>query len=181
MKEYGITIRFPPGCHNVSGRCWMWPSSSWVCYATMAPHWLLHIMKQNGVRYNRRNHRCCKPCLCQVPIWWQCCRPDDGHRSCSAWSCIFSTHFLDGSCDPSRISTGLYRTRPCLLHRQKETWCIEGIHEWCPVSSSDFQPDSDRSHQYLADRLNWLEQPKQWMALHLMNSQIRCGSCREKV
>lgn len=26
-----------------------------------------------------------------------------------------------GSCDPSRISTSLYRTRPCPPHRQKET------------------------------------------------------------
>ena len=23
VKEYGITVRLPPECHNLSGRCWM--------------------------------------------------------------------------------------------------------------------------------------------------------------
>lgn len=114
VKGYGITVRLHPGCHNVSGRCWMWLSSSRVCYATMVLHWLLHTKKQNGVRYNRRNHRCCKPYLCRVLILWQCSRPDGGHGSCSALSWISSTQPQGVSCDPSRISTGLYRTRPCL-------------------------------------------------------------------
>ena len=83
VKEYGIAVRLPPGCHNVSGRCWMWLSGSWVCYATMVLHWPLRTMKQNDAQYNRRNHRCCKPCLCQVPTLWQCSIPDGGHRSCS--------------------------------------------------------------------------------------------------
>ena len=101
----------------------------------MVLHWLLRIMKQNDTRYNRRNHRCCKPCLYQVPISLQCSKPDDGHRSCSAWSCISSTQLQGGNCDPWRNLASRCRTRPCLPHRQKGTWCIEGIHEWCPVSS----------------------------------------------
>ena len=136
VKEYETAVRLFQGNRSESGRCWKWLSSSWVCYVTMALHWLLRIMKQNGARYNRRNHRCCKPYLYRVPTLWQCSIPDDGHRSCSALSCISSTQPQGGSCDPLRISKGLYRTRPCPPHIQMETWCIEGIHEWCPAFSS---------------------------------------------
>jgi len=73
--------------------------------------------------------------ICSAVCLRQCSIPDDGHRSCSALSWISSTQLQGGSCDPWQISKGLYRTRPCLPHRQKETWCIEGSHEWCPVSS----------------------------------------------
>ena len=138
-KEYETAVRLSQGNRSESGRCWMWQSGSWAYCVITALHWLLRIMKQNDARYNRRNHRCCKPCLYQVPILLQCSRPYGGHRSCSALSCISSTQLQGGSCDPSRISTDLYRTRPCLPHIQMETWCIKGIHEWCPVSSSGFQ------------------------------------------
>jgi len=155
VKEYGITIRLHPGCHNVSGRCWMWLSGSWVCYATMALHWLLRTKKQNDARYNKCNHRCCKPCLCLVPISLQCSRPYGGHRSCSAWSCIFSTQLQNSRCDPSRNLASLCRTRPCLPHRRKGTWCREYTHGWSVFFSSGFQPDFGRNHQYLADRSSW--------------------------
>ena len=136
VNEYETAVHLSQGNRSEYGRYWMWLSGFWVCYVITALHWLLRTMKQNDAQYNRRNHRCCKPCLCQVPTLWQCSRQDDGHRSCSVWSCISSTQPQGGSCDPSRISTGLYRTRPCLPLRQKGTWCIEGIHEWYPVSSS---------------------------------------------
>ena len=154
-KEYGIAVRLSQDNRSKSGRCWRWLSGSWVCYATMALHWLLHTKKQNDARYSRLNHRCCKPCLCRVLILWQYSIPDGGHRSCSALSWISSTQLQDGSRDPSRISKGLCRNRPCLPHKRKGTWYIKGIHEWCPAFSSGFLPDFDKSHQCLAGRLRW--------------------------
>ena len=65
-----------------------------MCYVITALHWLLRTMKQNDAQYNKRNHRCCKPCLYPVPILWQYSIPDDGHRSCSDLSCISSTQVV---------------------------------------------------------------------------------------
>ncbi len=131
VKEYGIIVRLLPGCHNVSGRCWKWLSGSWVCYGTMALHWLLRIMKQNDAQYNRRNRRCCKPCLYQVPISLQCSIPDDGHRSCSVSSCMSSTQpqgVWDYQADalPNRFS--IYHVRAYIIKQTTSVSCIICLH-----------------------------------------------------
>ena len=58
VKEYGTAIRLFPDNRSVSGRCLMWLSDSGVYYVIKVLHWPSCTMKQNDVRYNRRNHRC---------------------------------------------------------------------------------------------------------------------------